>query len=844
MSLVARVRRSLVPLVVAAAAVVVPTPAPAVAGTVLTVNSVDDDAGGCGFAQTCTLRGALLQLDSGGPGVIRFEIASGHQTIRPASPLPPVPPAVVLDATTQPGYAGSPLIEIDGTLVAAGVPAAAGLTLEGDAVVRGLVVNRFGGPGIVLQNGSNAVELSYVGTDVTGTLDRGNSGAGIAIIDGSSENRIGGSGAGNVISGNGRDGIEIGGGGSSLNLVLGNLIGTRATGRGDLGNGWNGIGIYGATGTWIGGPGTAERNVVSGNGINGIDIRNGGTGTMIQGNHIGTNLAGGAAIPNDQHGILLLTGGNRVGGPTPAHRNVVSGNTHVGIATGSTSSGNDIGGNHIGTNAAGTVDLGNGGAGVSIGGSDHDVGRIMGEFDPGPANVISGNGAGIVVFGAGNRIGGNVIGMSASVTKALGNDLAGVAISGGSDNRVGGPSFYDENWIAGNPIGIQVEQAATRNVITNNHIGVEPTPGVRVGNGSAGIVIGYGATRNTVGPRNFIQANGTGIRLAPFVQNEPPATRNRITRNYIVKNGGLGIDLWPNGVSVNDAGDADTGYNQLQNFPIVRSAKFGNNNLIDVLGSLSSKPNTKYRIEIFFDTDCDPSGYGEGNYQTYRTVTTDSNGNAQFAASFGEFQEIFPGYVVTATATDPNGNTSEFSPCSVIAPHSYSLVHVSDHLFSPSVLPLVSPAAVPAVQWNFTGPSTHTVTDASGMELFDSGARGAGSAFQQHYFAAGTYPYVCSIHPSQMTGSVEAAVVAEPDSGPLGTTFEITWASRQAAAGFVYDVEIRRPGGEFIPWRSGVTAEKASFTPSRIGTFAFRARMRGVNGGEAQWSPPTLIDVS
>ncbi|MBA3650959.1 MAG: hypothetical protein H0W66_05645, partial [Chthoniobacterales bacterium] len=120
----------------------------------------------------------------------------------------------------------------------------------------------------------------------------------------------------------------------------------------------------------------------------------------------------------------------------------------------------------------------------------------------------------------------------------------------------------------------------------------------------------------------------------------------------------LGIDLGTDGVSLNDLGDGDSGPNNLQNFPRVATVTATGGN-VAISGFLNSRPNTAYRIEFFANDVADPSGFGEG--QTFlgsADVTTDGVGNNAFDVSFP-----FAGLVnvVTATATDPDGNTSEFS---------------------------------------------------------------------------------------------------------------------------------------------------------------------------------------
>ena len=131
------------------------------------------------------------------------------------------------------------------------------------------------------------------------------------------------------------------------------------------------------------------------------------------------------------------------------------------------------------------------------------------------------------------------------------------------------------------------------------------------------------------------------------------STKNGILGNSIYSNGGLGIDLNSDGLTPNDANDADTGGNNLQNFPVLSSAAGG------VVGTLNSAPNATYRVEFFSSATCDPSGNGEGAiFVGLASVTTNAAGNAAiplFTASPGQF--------ITATATDAANNTSEFSVC-------------------------------------------------------------------------------------------------------------------------------------------------------------------------------------
>ena len=139
---------------------------------------------------------------------------------------------------------------------------------------------------------------------------------------------------------------------------------------------------------------------------------------------------------------------------------------------------------------------------------------------------------------------------------------------------------------------------------------------------------------------------------------------NELLGNAIWSNGDLGMDLMPLGPTPNDTGDADTGANNLQNFPVLTSATSGGS--ASVQGTLNSTSSTQFRLEFFSSTTCDPSGHGEGeNFIGFKDVTTDGAGNVSFTATFSTTVSV--GDVITAAATDPSNNTSEFSACQAVA---------------------------------------------------------------------------------------------------------------------------------------------------------------------------------
>ena len=201
-----------------------------------------------------------------------------------------------------------------------------------------------------------ASKICYIGTDVTGTIARPNLQGGIVV--GGNLHRIGGTipGRGNVISGNNGHGINLPGAfPTSALLVANNFIGTDRTGTADLGNTGDGIFAVGGSMT-VGGTLTADtRNVISGNSGNGINVLN--TGVIIQNNRIGTSADGNTDLGNDKTGLRIVGGfGATIGGTAAGTRNIISGNGRDGIELnfGDT---HKIEGNHIGTKADGTTRL-------------------------------------------------------------------------------------------------------------------------------------------------------------------------------------------------------------------------------------------------------------------------------------------------------------------------------------------------------------------------------------------------------------------------------------------------------------------------------------------------------
>ncbi|HVE82849.1 MAG TPA: CSLREA domain-containing protein [Myxococcales bacterium] len=253
-------------------------------------------------------------------------------------------------------------------------------------------------------------------------------------------------------------------------------------------------------------------------------------------------------------------------------------------------------------------------------------------------NVVSNNFLGIGAFGIG-----------------IGNAGNGIQITDSPNNRV------KDNIISSNgDNGVLIQGGgATGNRVVGNKIGTAAS-GSALGNTLNGVLVEVGASSNVIGDlpsgdENTIGYNGlAGVAVTS-------GSRNSIRHNSIHSNAGLGIDLDVAGVTLDDGNDPDSGANMLQNYPLLRYAhQSGSFTLVD--WRLNSTPLTSFTIELFSNSTCDPSAHGEG--QTYlgqSSATTDASGFTP--AVTVALPQLPIGYYITATATDPGGNTSEFSLC-------------------------------------------------------------------------------------------------------------------------------------------------------------------------------------
>ena len=623
-----------------------------------------------------SLRQAILDSNvTPGMDTIVFAIGSGPQTITPTSALPAITDPVGIDGTTQPGYVDTPLIEISG--LSAG-PGANGLTItSGNTIVSSLAINRFqpqflvgGGNGVLLQAGGfNQLWGNFIGTTRDGLATAGNGGDGILISD-SSDNSIGNGRANpSVISGN-ANGVRIIGS-SDRNGIAGPVrIGTNVGATGALPNFGSGVVILGGGGNLVSGA------VISGNAVDGVLISGGANHTDIWGNWIGTNGAGTAAIPNGSNGIEISGAGtsrNVIGGnPDLLMTNVISGNGVNGILMINGTTLNSVTANRIGTDAAGMLPVGNGANGVIISGASSNA--IGHPLDPKFGNVICANatnGVRIRSGATGNFVQANRIGINVA-DAVVGNGIAGIQINDGATaNTVGGnASTGAANWISGNVSdGVLIVDAATAgNLVYGNSIGLDSS-GRPAANGGNGVRITTGASGNQIGDGTVTGANRIVSNALAGVLVES-GTANSIRANAIYRNGALGIDLAPSGVTANDACDADTGADQLQNFPVISSAS-SLSGVTTVQGSLDSTASSSFTLDFYANTECDPSGYGQGRIWLGSVpLSTDPNCFASFEVPL---TTASPVQFVTATATDGSGNTSEFSACIPVPAAFYSL---------------------------------------------------------------------------------------------------------------------------------------------------------------------------
>jgi len=547
---------------------------------------------------------------------------------------------------------------------------ASGNQIGGASVSMRNIISGNGAHGVSLSGvgaSNNIIQGNYIGTDIIGGNSCSNALHGV-YASSVSGNIIGGlvNGSGNIISGNGLSGIGL------LNtsgvMVQGNYIGLNAAGNSSVRNANYGI-IIQATGTnWIGGSDASARNVISGNGIHGVYLTN-SSAQIIQGNYVGTDSSGSYSIGNFACGIQMVSSTNiYIGGLNAG--NVVSGNGNINyqavVLTNSYQC--TIQGNYIGLNAAGTTAIANGGVGLYL---CNSISNQIGGKLTGMGNVISGNSAhGMYFFNnaSQNMVEGNLVGLNATGMAAIGNLWYGIYVINSASNSFGGTVNGAGNVISGNGYDGLYFTNSSANTIQGNTIGLATNGVTQLANSQHNVEFDIASTNNILG--GLAVNAGNRIAYAAYVKNNGytgvrvrnSALNNLISGNSIFNNSGLGIDLGGASVTLNvdcENGVSATAANRSQNYPVLSNSVSSSLGTL-IAGSFDSAAGKIYSIEFFASTNGDPTGYGEGQLflgQTNLTLGAACSTNFSVLMPF----IIRPGWVLTATATDANNNTSEFS---------------------------------------------------------------------------------------------------------------------------------------------------------------------------------------
>ena len=426
----------------------------------------------------------------------------------------------------------------------------------------------------ITQSTSPVLYGNFIGTDITGSVDLGNSQNGASINNTSNNPIIGGAlaGQGNLISGNNENGLRIEN--CTSPIVKGNIMGLNSTATAALPNGYSGLYIINSASPTVGGTTAFERNYISGNTESGLFIQSSASPTVL-GNFVGVNVTGTLNLGNGQQGMSFLAlNGAIIGNGTLAGMNIVSGNGFNGIILNATTNA-VVRGNIVGSDITGLVDLGNGQSGILITNVSSDP--LIGGAVAGQGNLISGNAQTGLNIDNSLRpiIKGNTIGMASDGTTILTNGGAGIALFTACNNAViGGATLAEKNLVSGNTqIGINVDGSLSP-TIYGNYIGTDITGlldrgnlenGININNGSTNAIIGSA----TAGTGNLISGNnqkGIGILNSNFAS---------VKGNII----GLGID------GTTALGNIDGGItNENSSTPIIGGTTLAERNLISSNG--------------------------------------------------------------------------------------------------------------------------------------------------------------------------------------------------------------------------------------------------------------------
>jgi hypothetical protein len=495
--------------------------------TAYLVTSTGDSNSGTG--SDGTLRYVLNQLDSSGgaTNTISFSLGTSQQTITPDSPLPSITKQVDIAAGTIP-RSFEPLVVINGSSAGS---SADGLVLgdgSSGSSIEKLVIDGFGSVGIFVDSTNDSVTGCFIGTNGTGTAAVPNAVYGIDVLE--SGATIGGTtaSASNVLSGNGRYGVFL----DAPSLVEGNEIGTDAAGLAAVPNTLDGIEAFGP-GATIGGTTVGSANIISGNGIGGITFE---SPCLVEGNDIGIDAAG-TAVPNASYGIDVEGFGATIGGTTAGSANVISGNGKDGIYDKALCL---VEGNEIGTNAAGTAAVPNANYGIDV----EVSGATIGATTTGSTNIISGNGYAGVYVDASCVVEGNFVGTNAAGTAAVPNSVFGIEVEE-PGATIGGTVAGSLNVVSGNGNdGIRLNAPC---LVEGNYVGTNGAGTAAVPNSSDGIDVEVsGATigGTVAGSANVISGNShQGILLDASALVEGNLIGTNAAGTAAIRSNGYGIDV-------------------------------------------------------------------------------------------------------------------------------------------------------------------------------------------------------------------------------------------------------------------------------------------------------------
>jgi parallel beta-helix repeat protein len=599
----------------------VPCAAPLARANTYTVTNTNNSGTG-------SLRDAIKSANNNpGADTIAFNLSgSGPFVIKPTAALPTLSGTVTIDGTSQPGYAGSPLIELDGSSIPATDGVRVGAT---DCTVKGLIIHSYSN-GVRVSAKNAVVSDCWLGVDASGSTAKGNSDGVFVDAADCQVLRC-------VLSGNSHDGLEVSSAGLRC-IVQDNYCGLDSTGMSAVSNVNHGMTVY-ATDTQI------LDNTISGNQGQNLAIDHIAVRALVQRNILGLDATGTFAVSPKTIGVAAYCADSQF------LDNVASGNNNEGIYLGSGAARCTVQGNLAGVDATGATAIANG-VGISINDVDCQV------LD----NVASGNvGQGIFVSPVALRtvLQRNYLGVDATGKLAIPNGTHGVEVDA-ADSQV------LDNIASGNvQVGIWVLSTALRALVQGNLVGVDVGGASAIANGqgvnidaddcsvldnvvantlSDGVAL-RSCNRAFVSGNVISQNSHSGV-VVTGLYGGPAGTQNEILQNSIHHN------RW-NGISLNSGGNND------QRSPVLTCAWNGGPNL-HVIGSVdfgSSGKLKTYHVELFWNSTSDAEGEV---YLGFVDVTTDKHGKASFSAVFaGNVPSFLP---VTATATDPSGNTSGFSP--------------------------------------------------------------------------------------------------------------------------------------------------------------------------------------